>query len=90
MNIEPGARIGRKLTFNQNTSDEYKTYLPGYLPPKPLHLEKLLPLIESTSQSLGVLDGLCQILPNKDLFLFMYVRKEALLSSQIEGTQSSL
>ncbi len=90
MNIELGARIGRKLTFNQNTPDEYKTYLPGYLPPKPLHLEKLLPLIEATSQSLGVMDGLCQILPNKDLFLFLYVRKEALLSSQIEGTQSSL
>ncbi len=40
--------------------------------------------------ALGRLDGSIQILPNPDLFVFMYVRKEAVLSSQIEGTQSSL
>ncbi|RXL91540.1 Fic family protein, partial [Citrobacter sp. AAK_AS5] len=39
---------------------------------------------------LGRLDGTCLILPNPDLFVFMYVRREAVLSSQIEGTQSSL
>lgn len=40
--------------------------------------------------ALGRLDGAVQILPNPDLFVFMYVRREAVLSSQIEGTQSSL
>jgi len=40
--------------------------------------------------ALGRLDGSIQILPNPDLFVLMYVRREAVLSSQIEGTQSSL
>ncbi|MBY0358073.1 MAG: Fic family protein [Candidatus Obscuribacterales bacterium] len=47
-------------------------------------------MIEKASQALGRLDGLTTILPDTQLFLYMYVRKEALLSSQIEGTQSSL
>jgi Fic family protein len=41
-------------------------------------------------RALGRLDGSIQTLPNPDLFVFMYLRKEAVLSSQIEGTQSSL
>ena len=48
-----------------------------------------MPLIEQANRALGRLDGVTSILPSP-LFLFMYVRKEALLSSQIEGTQSSL
>ncbi len=54
------------------------------------HPARLLPLIERASQALGRLDGITSILPAPPLFLYMYVRKEALLSSQIEGTQSSL
>jgi Fic family protein len=42
------------------------------------------------NQSLGRLDGLASVLPNLPLFIYAYVRKEAVLSSQIEGTQSSL
>ena len=49
-----------------------------------------MPLIEQANRALGRLDGVTSILPSAPLFLFMYVRKEALLSSQIEGTQSSL
>ncbi len=49
-----------------------------------------LPIIEQANRALGRLDGITSILPAPPLFLFMYVRKEALLSSQIEGTQSSL
>jgi len=47
-------------------------------------------LLSRADLALGRLDGSIQILPNPDLFVFMYVRKEAVLSSQIEGTQSSL
>lgn len=47
-------------------------------------------LLEQAHLAMGRLDGAVQILPNPDLFVFMYVRKEAVLSSQIEGTQSSL
>ena len=45
-------------------------------------------LLERASAALGRLDGLTSILPNTNLFIYLYVRKEALLSSQIEGTQS--
>ena len=47
-------------------------------------------LLSRGDRALGRLDGSIQTLPNPDLFVFMYVRKEAVLSSQIEGTQSSL
>jgi Fic family protein len=66
-------------------------YVPPPLPPEPpVELGGLMPLIEKANRALGRLDGVTSILPSPPLFLFMYVRKEALLSSQIEGTQSSL
>jgi len=55
----------------------------------PLVLQPLLPLLEQANQALGRLDGLASILPDPSLFIYLYVRKEAVLSSQIEGTQSS-
>ncbi|GIX11798.1 Fic family protein [Elioraea sp.] len=51
---------------------------------------KLYRLLEEASRAIGRLDGVTSILPDTPLFLYMYIRKEALLSSQIEGTQSSL
>ncbi|OQW94651.1 MAG: cell filamentation protein Fic, partial [Verrucomicrobia bacterium A1] len=53
-------------------------------------LADLLDPLEKANRALGKLDGLSAILPETDIFLYMYVRKEAVLSSQIEGTQSSL
>jgi len=47
-------------------------------------------VLSQADRALGRLDGSIQTLPNPDLFVFTYVRKEAVLSSQIEGTQSSL
>jgi Fic family protein len=47
-------------------------------------------LLSRADRALGRLDGAATILPNPDLFVYMYVRKEAVLSSQIEGTQASL
>jgi len=71
--------------------EQVRAYLPPPLPPEPsLNLEKLYGLMEEANRSLGRLDGIASILPDTPLFLYMYVRKEALLSSQIEGTQSSL
>lgn len=70
----------------------YSAFLPSALPPDPpVRVEgKLQRLLSEADLALGRLDGSIQILPNPDLFVFMYVRKEAVLSSQIEGTQSSL
>src|SRR6516164_9779777 len=66
-------------------------FLPPPLPPDPpLDLNGLLTLYDAARGAVGRLDGVTTILPSTPLFLFMYVRKEALLSSQIEGTQSSL
>src|SRR5688572_25124571 len=47
-------------------------------------------LLDTANQALGRLDGITLLLPDPDVFLYSYVRKEAVLSSQIEGTQSSL
>lgn len=70
----------------------YKAFIPAPLPPSPavdidLEMQRLL---SEADRALGRLDGSIQTLPNPDLFVFMYVRKEAVLSSQIEGTQASI
>ena len=68
-----------------------RTFVPEPLPPVPeVDLSGLLAMLDRANQAVGRLDGLTTLLPGKPLFLYMYVRKEALLSSQIEGTQSSL
>jgi len=81
-------RAGRYVAQPQG----YRAFVPAPLPPQPpvqLHGE-LQALLSQADQALGRLDGSIQTLPDPDLFVFMYVRKEAVLSSQIEGTQSSL
>lgn len=68
-----------------------RAFVPSPLPPEPpLDLNPLLPLLDRANQALGRLDGVSALLPDTAFFLYIYVRKEALLSSQIEGTQSSL
>jgi len=70
----------------------YSAFLPTPLPPDPPLLldDETLELISQADRALGRLDGSIQTLPDPDLFVFMYIRKEAVFSSQIEGTQSSL
>ena len=70
----------------------YRAFVPAPLPPTPpLRLTGGLQLaLSDADRAVGRLDGSIQTLPNPDLFVLMYVRKEAVLSSQIEGTQSSL
>ena len=70
----------------------YRAFIPAPLPPDPpIQFDsKIIALLSQADQSLGRLDGVAQTLPNPNLFLAMYVRREAVLSSQIEGTQSTL
>ena len=70
----------------------YRAFIPAPLPPvPPVKVEgELQRLLSEADRALGRLDGSVHTLPNPDLFVYMYVRKEAVLSSQIEGTQSSL
>ena len=70
----------------------YRAFIPASLPPEPelRHDAELDDLLFRAALALGKLDGATETLPNPDLFVFMYVRKEAVLSSQIEGTQASL
>lgn len=70
----------------------YRAFVPGPLPPEPALVfeSPLVARLERANQALGRLDGITLMLPDPTLFLYQYVRKEALLSSQIEGTQSSL
>src|SRR5262245_54666449 len=87
---KPSARIGSYVATT-TAGETVRAYVPPPLPPNPpLDLRRLLGPIERANQALGRLDGMTAVLPSTSLFVFMYVRKEALLSSQIEGTQSSL
>lgn len=70
----------------------YLAYIPNPLPPEPpIQLDsEAVRLLAQAALCLGKLDGLASIISNADLFVYLYIRKEALLSSQIEGTQCSL
>jgi Fic family protein len=86
--MEVSERAGRYAA----QSSGYRAFVPAALPPAP-PIEvgpKMLALLSKADQRLGRLDGLTRTLPNPDLFVAMYVRREAVLSSQIEGTQSTL
>ena len=87
-NPEGAGRSGKYITQPQG----YRAFLPAPLPPVPpiTISDGMQKLLSNADLALGRLDGSIQILPNPDLFVYMYVRKEAVLSSQIEGTQSSL
>ena len=83
-NTTRGGRYVRQLTG-------YSAFVPATLPPDPpVDLGRLAPVQSAADLAIGRLDGLSRTLPNPDLFVAMYVRREAVLSSQIEGTQSSL
>ncbi|MDP2240942.1 MAG: Fic family protein [Burkholderiales bacterium] len=85
-----GTRLGTHVSTSLG-GETVRAFVPSPLPPDPPlaitpHLQDL---IEKANRGLGRLDGVARIFPDPALFLYMYVRKEALLSSQIEGTQSS-
>lgn len=71
--------------------EEVRAYVPKPLPPDPpIDLTGLYPLLDRANQALGRLDGSTALLPDTHIFLYFYIRKEAVISSQIEGTQSTL
>ncbi len=79
------------LVERATVGESFYSFIPHPLPPKDFTLSQVhFDLLEKANRALGKLDGLSQLLPNVSLFIYWYVRKEAVLSSQIEGTQSSL
>jgi Fic family protein len=85
-----GTRFGRFVSAVAG-GEPVRAFVPPPLPPEPpVELGHRLSLYDTARGALGRLDGVTAILPSVPLFLLMYIRKEALLSSQIEGTQSSL
>ena len=83
-------RVGQFV--KKSTGEEsYKCYIPNKLPPNPpISIEPFYALLDKANVALGELNGIRTNLPSADLFLHTFTRKEAILSSQIEGTQSSL
>lgn len=88
------SKAGRAGHFTPVSSGEgaYSTFSPKPLPPDPpLGIDaEMQRLLDRANRALGRLDGITLLLPDADQFLYSYIRKEAVLSSQIEGTQSSL
>lgn len=76
---------------NATAGKRYRAFIPAALPPQPaLQFDDTHhDLLEKANRALGRLDGMGALIPDISLFIYFYVRKEALLSSQIEGTQSS-
>jgi len=83
-------RLGRYIETSV-ANERVRAFVPPPLPPNPpVRIDGLLGRLSAADRAVGRLDGVTVLLPDKALFLYMYVRKEAVLSSQIEGTQSTL
>ena len=88
---EPTQSVTGRAGIYIRQPNDYAAFFPKPLPPEPpLDVAGLQAVLSQADLALGRLDGAALTLPDSDVFVFMYIRKEALLSSQIEGTQSSL
>lgn len=89
--MDEGSHITRAGRYAKQP-EGYRAFIPAPLPPTPpIKMDQeLVRLLSDADRALGRLDGATTVLPNPDLFVAMYVRQEAVLSSQIEGTQSTL
>jgi len=86
---EKNSRLGTYISTT-TAGETVRAFVPAPLPPNlPVDLSGLYQQLDRANQAVGRLDGLTTLLPNTQLFLYLYARKEALLSSQIEGTKSS-
>lgn len=87
-------KMKRQGEFIKNLSGDstYYSFRPSNLPPFPgiSYDDDLIKLLADANRALGKLDGISMEIPNKELFISMYIRKEALMSSQIEGTQATI
>lgn len=89
MSNDKNSRLGTYVSTT-TAGETVRAFLPPPLPPEPaVDLTGLFQQLDRANQALGRLDGLTTLLPDTRFFLYLYVRKEALLSSQIEGTKSS-
>lgn len=89
-NSAPNPRLGRYVE-TPVAGEVVQAFVPPPLPPAPpIDVLRLMDCLGLAERALGRLDGITMLLPHQELFLYMYVRKEAVLSSQIEGTQSTL
>ncbi|MGZ9034823.1 MAG: Fic family protein, partial [Rhodospirillales bacterium] len=89
-NSSPNPRLGRFVEASV-AGEAVRAFVPPPLPPDPpIEVPALVERLLSAQHALGQLNGITPLLPRPELFLYMYVRKEAVLSSQIEGTQSTL
>lgn len=77
---------------NLSGEAEYNSFVPSPLPPEPplLMTEETISMLVRASKNIASLEAMAESIPSMPLFVSMYVRKEALLSSQIEGTQATL
>jgi len=87
--LERTTRLGRYVTTTV-AGEPVRAFVPPPLPPPDLNLSELYQRLDHADRAVGRLDGLTVLLPDARFLLYLFVRKEALVSSQIEGTQSSL
>ena len=83
------SKAGTQIS-NLSGDAAYKSFRPSPLPPELNIDDEILSCLTGATKALATLDALATHIPNMNLFVSMYVRKEALLSSQIEGTQATL
>jgi Fic family protein len=89
--VTKGSRVVGRYVETAYGAEVVRAYIPPPLPPKPmLALDGLQQLLEESSRAVGRLDGLTDAFPDLALYIYSWVRKDAVLSSQIEGTQSSI
>ena len=87
--LPANSRLGRYVV-KDFAGETVRAFVPPLPPASLVQLDRLQLLLEQANQAIGRLDGLASLLPNLSLLVYTFVRKEAVLSSQIEGTQSSL
>lgn len=86
----PESRSGSYVETSAG-GENVEAYIPPPLPPvQQIRIEALLGRMDEANRAIGNLSGVASMLPDTPLFLYMHIRKEALLSSQIEGVESSL
>ncbi|MDQ2833997.1 MAG: hypothetical protein M3Y50_09685 [Acidobacteriota bacterium] len=92
MHKPPKTASRSRYVTSTMSGERVQAFVPAPLPPdaKTLDLPSLQGILAEANQAVGRLDGMTSAFPDLNLFLYSYVRKEAVLSSQIEGTQSSL
>ena len=84
-------KYGTYIKASVVAGKQYKTYIPDNLPPKPgINMAEISQWLEKANIAIGELNGIVQAVPDPFIINYMYIRKEAVLSSQIEGTQSTL